>query len=269
MTTPTSYIQGYDASTLKSHQSRSAKVQSDYLLPFVKSTSRILDVGCGPGTITCDFARYAHRGSVTGVDFSEKVIEQALSEAAARGLDNVDFQTASAHNLPFEDDTFDVVHCHALLVHLPKASGAIKEMRRVCKVGGYVGCREPDWDSLAIHPHSPALEKWKEVSAQLKRNEGAEPNAGRQLAEWAVHAGFSPEQVQVSCNVLQYIGEEEVKWWGTLYANRVRTEFGERAVSSGLVTKDEIEQFASAYVEWSDTKFGLWAMMHMRLLCQK
>lgn len=265
----TSYVQGYDTSTLKSHQSRSAEVQADYLLPHIKSTDQILDVGCGPGTITCDFAKYAPHGQVIGVDFGEKVIEQARAEASARGVKNIKFQVAGAHSLPFEDESFDVVHCHALLVHLPNAAAAVKEMWRVCKVGGFVGCREPDWDTLAIHPYNSALEKWKVVSKQLKVNEGAEPNAGRHLGEWAIDAGFNAEKVQITSNVLQYFGKEELKWWGSLYADRVHTEFGERAVSSGMVTREEIEQFASAYLDWSNSEFGIWAMMHMRLLCQK
>lgn len=265
----TTYVQGYDASTLKSHQSRTAEIQADYLLPKIKSTSRVLDVGCGPGTITCGFAQYASEGTITGVDFSGEVIDQARGEAAQRGISNIQFQVASAHDLPFEADSFDIVHCHALLVHLPDAAAAVKEMHRVCKPGGFVGCREPDWDCLAIHPSSAVLEKWKKVSAQLKINEGAEPNAGRHLAEWAIEAGFDADKVQVTSNVLQYFGQDEVKFWSSLYADRVYTEFGERAVKSGLVTREEINLFAAAYIDWSNSRAAIWAMMHMRLLCQK
>lgn len=265
----TSYVQGHDAATVKSHQSRSAEKQADYLVPHIQATSHVLDVGCGPGTITCDFARYASQGTVIGLDFSEKVIEQARSEADSRGSKNVSFQIGTAHSIPFEDNSFDIVHCHAVLVHLPNALAAIKEMRRVCKPNGYIAAREPDWDTCVIHPHSSALERWKAVQAELKRNEGAEPNAGRHLREWAVSAGFDSDRVQVTSNVLQYSGKEEVKWWGELYSARMSTEFGQRAVKTGLVSEKEVQGFAAAYLDWSKSEIGIWAMMHMRLLAQK
>ena len=133
----TTYTQGHDASTLQSHQSRSAEKQADYLLPHIKPTSHVLDVGCGPGTITCDFSKYTLQGSVVGVDYSSEVIEKAQAEATSRGCEkNVTFQVAAAHNLPFPDETFDIVHCHPVLVPLPDATGVLKEMRQAGKPGG-------------------------------------------------------------------------------------------------------------------------------------
>jgi hypothetical protein len=75
-------------------------------------------VGCGPGSISTGFARILHQGSVTGVDASEDVLERATELARSMNLSNVTFRPADAYNLPFEDQAFDVVHCHALLVHL-------------------------------------------------------------------------------------------------------------------------------------------------------
>lgn len=139
-------------------------------------------------------------------------------------------------------------------------------MRRVCKIGGYVAPREPDWDTYVIHPHNATIERWQEVQAQLTRNEGAEPNAGRHLAEWAIEAGFPGSNIQLTSNVLQYFTTDERKWWGELWAN---AEFAQRAVSAGLAALEEIEQFAAAYRDWSESETGIRAMIQMRLLCQK
>lgn len=267
--TASTYVQGHDAVTLKSHQSRSAEDQADYVLPYVREGSEILDVGCGPGTITCGFAKYATQGHVVGVDYSTAVIEQARQDARQRDLGNISFQVASAHSLPFPDDTFDIVHCHAVLVHLPNPAAALKEMHRVCKPAGHIAAREPDWSTCVIHPYNPYLEKWKAVHMQLKQKQGAEPNAGRHLAEWALAAGFLPDNVKLSSNTLHYSGKESVKWWGELYAARMRTEFGSRAVDAGLASAQDIDQFVEAYLAWSKSHAGVWAMTHMRLLCRK
>lgn len=204
MATRTTYNHGNDAATLRSHSSRTAEAQADYLLPYIKPKAHILDVGCGPGTITCGLANYAPEGKITGIDSSLEVIEKAKSEA--KDVSNVTFQVGQAHSLPFEDETFDIVHCHAVLVHIPDPAAAVKEMRRVCKTGGDIAAREPDLDTCVMHPHYPALEKWKVVQGQMKRNEGAEPNAGRHLAAWATAAGCAIEDIQGSSNTLQYFG---------------------------------------------------------------
>lgn len=132
-----------------------------------------------------------------------------------------------------------------------------------------MGVREPDWDTCVIHPFSVELERWKSVQAEMKRREGAEPNAGRHLAEWAVQAGFEVGRVEVSCDVLTYFGKEERGFWGQLYAKRMGTEIGKRAVEEGLATEEEVRSWAEKYKEWAKSETGIWAMMHMRLLCQK
>lgn len=263
-----SYSQGYDEATLKSHASRSAEKQADYLLEHIKSNAKVLDVGCGPGTITCDFVRYAPEGQIHGVDSSPEVISQAVSNAKERNAD-VSFEVANAHELPFPDQSFDIVHCHALLVHLPNPINALREMYRVCKPGGYVGIREPDMDTCVIHPHFGPIEQASRVQDELKRREGAEPNAGRFLATWAHEAGFAKDKMQTSCNLLSYSGRDEIKWWGELYAKRLRREVGKRSVEYGLASEEDVEAWAAAYQEWSRCDLGLFAMLHVRLLARK
>jgi ubiquinone/menaquinone biosynthesis C-methylase UbiE len=182
-----SYTQGHDDDVLKSHRSRTAEVNADYLLPYIMPNHQILDVGCGPGTITTSFVKYVPEGRVVGIDISDKVLEQARTEAALQkiGGARLQFHTGSAHEMPFEDETFDIVHCHALLVHLPNTLAAVREMRRVCKKGGYVAAREPDWDTMVVHPLSEPIQRWKSIQAQLKRNEGAVSKMNRsQTTHW-------------------------------------------------------------------------------------
>ncbi|KAK4501515.1 hypothetical protein PRZ48_007324 [Zasmidium cellare] len=263
------YMQGHDASTLASHRTRSAEKQADYLLPRITATSRILDVGCGPGTITCDFAKLASQGEVIGVDYSETAVGSAQAEAEERGITNVKFRTGTAHKLPFDDETFDIVHCHAVLVHIPDVPAALKEMRRVCKTGGYVAAGEPDWETCIVHPYDPRLERWIEVHRELKRRENVEPRCGRYLGSWALEAGFAQDKITVACDVLHYFGAEQVRWWGELYSKRMQTEVGERALKYGVATAEEVEQFATAYLRWSQTEGALWAMTRMKLLAEK
>lgn len=265
----TTYTQGHDKATLSSHASRTAEVQADYLLPHIEPHHHILDVGCGPGTITCGFAKYANKGKVTGVDFSATVIDHARAAAEANGVSGVLFQVAGAHDLPFPEAAFDVVHCHAVLVHLPDPEAAVREMRRVCKLGGFLAAREPDLDTCIIHPHHPALEKWRRLQAQMQRTEGAEPNAGRHLATWALNAGFARDKIQVSSDTLQYATKPEVRWWGEMYAKRLDGEAKERALRIGIASGADVNEVRDAYRWWSEQAGAIWAVMHIKLLAQK
>jgi ubiquinone/menaquinone biosynthesis C-methylase UbiE len=100
-------------------------------------------VGCGPGSISIGFAQILHQGSVTGVDASEDVLERALQLARSMNLNNVTFRPADAYNLPFDENSFDIVHCHALLVHLSdpaKAASARSEEPRWSDGGRWPRC---------------------------------------------------------------------------------------------------------------------------------
>ena len=104
------YTHGHHASVLRSHTWRTAENSAGYLLEHLTDTTRLLDVGCGPATITCDLAsRVAH---VTAIEPVEDILETARATAAERGTGNVEFQVGSVYGLDFADDTFDVVHAH-------------------------------------------------------------------------------------------------------------------------------------------------------------
>ncbi len=104
--------------------------------------TQALDVGCGAGhwgrALLPRMAAHAH---LTGVDH-----EQAFVELAQEGAAGVPFSAVrgDAQALPFDDDTFDLVTCQTVLIHVRDAQQAVREMCRVCKPGGVVLLVEPD-----------------------------------------------------------------------------------------------------------------------------
>lgn len=96
---------------------------------------RILDVGCGRGVESVVCAKYG--ANVTGVDISEEAIRIARKVSEVNGVyDRCEFSVQNVQNMEFEDEKFDIVFCNAVLHHIMKYEGIIKEMVRVLKSDG-------------------------------------------------------------------------------------------------------------------------------------
>src|SRR6201991_2160788 len=111
------YTHGHHDSVLRSHRWRTAENSAAYLLPRLQPGQSLLDVGCGPGTITVDLAARVAPGRVTAVELTDSALDLGRQEAARRGQDNIDFVVADVHALDFADDRFDIVHAHQVLQH--------------------------------------------------------------------------------------------------------------------------------------------------------
>ncbi len=147
------YTHGHHESVLRSHRWRTAENSAAYLLPHLAPDAKVLDVGCGPGTITMGLADRVPQGHVTGIDAAPEIIEQARE--AGRRPANLDFATGDVYALDYPDDAFDVVHAHQVLQHLGDPVRALREMRRVTKPGGLVAVRDGDFGGMTWYPELP------------------------------------------------------------------------------------------------------------------
>src|SRR6185503_13988946 len=130
------YTHRHAAATVKQHAQRTADEAAAFLLPQLRAGMRLLDVGCGPGSITRGLAERVTPGEVVGVDLSADTLEAARRDAAARGLDNLRYEEGSVYALPFPDASFDVAYAHQVLQHLRERDAALREILRVLRPGG-------------------------------------------------------------------------------------------------------------------------------------
>ncbi|HEX4218534.1 MAG TPA: methyltransferase domain-containing protein, partial [Acidimicrobiales bacterium] len=149
------YTHGHHESVLRSHTWRTAENSAAYLLDHVVPGTALLDVGCGPGTITIDLAKRVAPGPVVGIDASAPVLEKAARRAEEEACTNVTFRVGDVTHLELEDGSFDVVHAHQVLQHLPDPVAALREMRRVCRPGGIVAARDADYAAMTWFPEDP------------------------------------------------------------------------------------------------------------------
>jgi ubiquinone/menaquinone biosynthesis C-methylase UbiE len=170
-----------DSTAVKVHGGRTAENVAGFYTPHLKPGMRLLDCGCGPGTITVGLAQLVAPGEVIGIDADPRHIKTAQANASAAGVANVHFQTGDVYDLGFEDDSFDAVFCHALLEHLHNPVSALREMRRVLKRDGLMGVREFDLDSALLFPDEPILRRIIELWIRLTRHNGGDAQIGKHL----------------------------------------------------------------------------------------
>lgn len=186
-----SYTPGHTANATDFMAQRSFDSHGAFFRDFVQRGSRVLDCGCGPGSITRGLAERAAPAEVIGVDFGESQIARASQDAAARGLGNVRFVAASCYRLPFAAETFDGVFSHALLEHLAEPQKALAEFHRVLKPGGHVGVCSPDWGGFLLAPPSAALDAARDAYTAIQTKNGGDVFVGRKLGGYLADAGFS------------------------------------------------------------------------------
>lgn len=262
------YIHGHHESVLRSHTWRTAQNSAAYLLPHLQPGMALLDVGCGPGTITADLAALVAPGRVVAFDREPAILEQAAAHAAEAGVaDRIEFAVADVHELEFPDDTFDVVHAHQVLQHLTDPVRALREMRRVCKPGGIVAARDGDYSGFFWYPQLPELDDWLRLYLNLARVSGGEPNGGRHLLAWAHKAGF--QDVTASSSTWCYAGVIDRPWWARLWADRVtKSEFARSALEHGLATRDDLQALSDGWLAWGADPDGWLSIAHGEIICR-
>jgi ubiquinone/menaquinone biosynthesis C-methylase UbiE len=262
------YTHGHHESVLRSHRWRTAENSAGYLLPHLAPGTRVLDVGCGPGTITMDLAELVGPdGRVTALERGEAALDLARAEAARRKAVNVDFTVGDVQALQLEQDAFDVVHAHQVLQHVDDPVRALSEMRRVCRAGGLVAARDSDYPAFAWHPEIPELDRWLEVYLDLARSNDAEPAAGRRLLSWALAAGYT--DVAAGSSTWCFTTAPEREWWGGLWAERVvDSDLARQAVDRGLSTEAELADIASGWRQWADQPDGWFSVLHGEILAR-
>ncbi|WP_406467443.1 methyltransferase domain-containing protein [Streptomyces hirsutus] len=262
------YTHGHHESVLRSHTWRTAANSAAYLLGVLRPDMRILDIGCGPGTITADLASLVPDGHVTGLDRAPGVLEQARATAAGRGLANTSFTVGDVHALDFPDDTFCVVHAHQVLQHVGDPVRALREMGRVTRPGGYIAVRDADYAAMTWYPSSRGMDDWLELYRRVARANGGEPDAGRQLKSWALAAGLT--DVTAGSGTWTFSTEEERAWWSGLWADRtVASAYAGRAVEQGHATGGQLRAAAQAWREWGARDDGWFSVLHGEILCSK
>jgi ubiquinone/menaquinone biosynthesis C-methylase UbiE len=184
------YTHGYSESHRRFLSMRTAAVEAAFFLPHLRPGMRVIDCGCGQGSITVGLAEAVAPGEVVGIDREPSQIEAARLWAAEHGATGIRFEVGSIYELPVPDASFDAAFAHTVLEHVDDPLRALREMRRVLKPSGIVGVKDPDYGTLI---HAPSTALGDEALALYRRvslQNGASPYYARYQRSLLRQAGF-------------------------------------------------------------------------------
>jgi len=206
---------------------------------------RLLDVGCGPGSITRGLADAVSPGLAVGVDVSPDRIDGAsVTVASARG-----------EHLPFAAQSFDAVFACAVLQHVSDPAAIVREVRRVARPGAVVAIADADWDGFLVHPPDPLLARGQDVLRALRST--GDPTIGKRLRHLLATNGF--ERVVATATTSSEGGS------GTEAAGAFRASAFEApsavalAEALGVSTAHEMAAIAEAWRRWGGSPGAFFA----------
>ncbi len=244
---------------------RVARHQAAFLLPHLEPGMNLLDIGCGPGSITLGLAEAVAPGSVIGVDHDETHVAVANSLAVERGLSNVRFAAASAFSLPFDDERFDAAFENDMFVHLAdRAVEAAREAYRVLRPGGLFAARDAD-ASLAIWGHPvEELQVIDRMMEAWQASRGSNINLGSQLPGILHQAGFSHIVKSVSADTK---GEpERVREHADLTCLLLDGPMGKWSIQNGELDQAGIDRLKATIRAWASTSDAFFANLHIEVV---
>jgi SAM-dependent methyltransferase len=198
----------------------------------IRPGMRVADVGCGVGMVTSMLSKLVGpRGHVVGVDASREQIEQARSLLPV-GASNIRFVVASAVGTGLPSESFDLVYCRFLLIHLSQPQRALEEMHRLLKPNGILVCEDGDLTSAGSQPPS-RLNAFADLFGRLGPVKGVDYTLGKDLFQMFIRAGFNKPEITFNQPVIAR-GEDK-----RLLEMSV-AEAGQSFVRAGLITAAEL-----------------------------
>jgi len=226
----------------------------------LKPGMRVADIGCGIGTISCWMAEQVGTGgSVQGVDVSEGQVATARRRADAVGIENVTFTVASAYDTGLEAESFDLVFCRFVLMHLQRPEDALREMRRLLRPGGVLAVEDGDFTALFSYPPLDAFDRCMALYRAAGERHGEDFEIGRRLYALVRQVGFDSAEVAMAQPVFVHGEAKRLPEW-TL------TESANLLIEAQLTTQAEIDDLVatlSAFAAQDGTAIGMARMMQV------
>jgi ubiquinone/menaquinone biosynthesis C-methylase UbiE len=247
------------------YETRTVSRQGAFVLPYLRPGMNLLDVGCGPGTITLGLAEAVHPGRVIGIDHDAAHVKAARTLVAERGVTHVTFQEGNAMALHFGDHTFDAVFENDLLTHLSQnATRATKEVYRVLKPGGFFGARDVDAEAVVWGHLTDPIKQLDRLMVAWQQSRGSDITLGKRLPAILRQAGFTRTVKSVSADTKG--DAEAVRAHARITISLLDGPLGRDALANGWADESTLEQIKASILAWAEHPDAFFANVHVEVV---
>jgi SAM-dependent methyltransferase len=196
---------------------------------------KVADFGCGVGVVSRMLAQIVGpSGSVTGIDVNGAQLEEAARLCAGEGFKNTRFVKASAESTGLPRDSFDLVYCRFLLLHLPDPASCLREMRAVLKPGGIIVVEDGDLASATSVPRGP-MDAFAKLFGRLGAARGLNYSLSRDLYHMVKTEDFTAANIEIHQPAITDGENRSFLKWSVEEARPA-------LLDAGITTSDELSQ---------------------------
>jgi SAM-dependent methyltransferase len=212
---------------------------------------RLIEGGCGAGSMALELAGIVHPGEVVGVDMDDRQVAAARTAAAEQRLTNLRFETADVLSLPFDDDSFDAAFLSSVCEHLQDPLAALRELGRVVKPGGVVGVRDHEPSGMLVAPYDPLFGEMLDLVLRYRTHAGTDFRIARKLRGLLHAAGL--QRVTATGTAEVHGTLEGTRQFGEAMLVRLSTApWVSGSMALGWIDEQRVGQIKEAWRAWSE-----------------
>jgi ubiquinone/menaquinone biosynthesis C-methylase UbiE len=247
------------------YETRTAERQAAFVLPYLRLGMCLLDVGCGPGTITLGLARAVAPGHVIGIDHDEVHVQQARGLAKEQGVANVTFEVGDVRSLPWAEAHFDAAFENDVLTHLPEEAGQVStEVYRVLKPDGLFAARDVDAEAVVWGNRNDDVRELDRLMMAWQQSRGSDITLGRRLPAILRQAGFVRTVKSVSADTKGDPGA--VRSHAQITTFLLDGPFGRDIVAHGWGDQAMVERLKDSIRAWAEHPDAFFANVHIEVV---
>ena len=208
------------------------------------SGQRVADVGCGTGLVSASFAkRVGAAGKVIGVDNAPDTL--AIAQKMTSDLHNIEWKNGDAYATGLDANSFDIVYCRLLLLHLKEPARAIAEMTRIAKPGGLVICEDLATINTQTYPIDSPIKTIQERIKNMAAKQGTDWDIG--LALPSIFKSLRLSDIRISTHQPGHLTGA-----GKRLAEYTFLEAVPKMIAAGILTDESARQTGQQMREFTD-----------------
>ena len=194
-------------------------------------------------------------------------LELTQKRAEREGVTNIICKQGNMAKLPYEDNQFGLIFCHAFLMYMPDIPAVLTEMKRVLKPGGYICCREPDFTDSVLSPANTIIEQAELIRFKASLKLGMDCFCGLKLEDSALKAKLKIIKLTHGSEVFEQDTLQAIfKWLEVFWRD---SELRQLSLKENLVTPEQIDTLLGEIMPFPQNPKAFYRLPYTEIICQK